>query len=375
MHIAIIRQRYNPYGGAERFVSRALAALQKTDIKVSLVARKWEPIEGVDFIECKPFYLGRLWRDWSFARLACQKIALLQADLVQSHERVGCCDIYRAGDGVHRVQLAQKAKCLPWFARVFLPFSLYHNYLIRAEKKLFENPRLKAVICNSMMVKNEILQHFAVDAEKIHVIYNGVDTAKFHPNIKQESDSIKAKYGLPEDATIFVFVGSGFERKGLLQALKAFSGLPEQCCLLVVGYDKRSRRYKKAAQRLKIESRVQFLGPQDNVLPFYAVADAVVLPTLYDPFPNVALEALACGVALITSTTSGAAEVVIDNENGFVRDALDTDGIREAMGKLCDKKVAARMGQQARASTEKYDLDTMAGHLTGLYQKLLFVRP
>jgi len=376
VHIAIIRQRYNPYGGAERFVSRALVALQKTDIRVSLVARKWEPIEGVNFIECKPFYLGRLWRDWSFARQACQEIGLLQADLVQSHERIGCCDIYRAGDGVHRVQLAQKAKCMSGLARVLLPFSLYHNYVKRAEKRLFENPRLKAVICNSLMVRKQILQYFTIDESKIHVIYNGVDTSKFHPKIKQEGDSIKLKWGLPKEATVFVFVGSGFERKGLLQALKAFSGLTEEnCFLLVVGYDKRSQCYKKEAARLKIASRVKFLGPQKDVLPFYAVADAVVLPTLYDPFPNVALEALACGVALITSTTSGAAEVVTDDENGFVCDALDIAGIRRAMQKLCDKKVAVRMGKHARETAEKYDLDTMAGHLTGLYRKLLSARP
>ncbi len=371
MHIAIIRQRYNPYGGAERFVSRALVALQKTDVKVSLLARTWESIDGVDFIECQPFYLGRLWRDWGFARQVRQKIAGLDADLVQSHERISCCDIYRAGDGVHRVQLAQKARCMSWLERVFLSLSLYHGYVKNAEKKLFESPCLKAVICNSLMVKREILQHFAVDAKKIHVIYNGVDTTLFHPAVKREAPVVKLALNLPDTAPVFVFVGSGFERKGLRQVLKAFAGLPEACFLLVVGYDKRSRFYKKEAVRLKIAARVKFLGPQKNVLPFYAVADAVVLPTLYDPFPNVALEALACGVALITSTTSGAAEVVIDHENGFVCDALDVAGIQNAMASLCDKAAAERMGQHARVTAEQYDLDTMAAHLTELYRKLL----
>lgn len=371
MHIAIIRQRYNPFGGAERFVSRALVALQKTDIKVSLVARKWEPIEGVNFVECKPFYFGRLWRDWGFANAVCRQIGLLQADLVQSHERICCCDIYRAGDGVHRVQMAQKAKVLPWYARVFQHFSLYHNYVYWAEKKLYESPRLRAVICNSKMVREQILQNFAIDEAKIHVIYNGVDTAQFHPGIKQQGDTVKLELGLPSAAPVFVFVGSGFERKGLLQTLQAFSGLPEDCFLLVVGYDKRSRFYKKQAKRLNIETRVKFLGPQQNVLAFYALANAVVLPTLYDPFPNVALEALACGVPLITSTLSGAAEVVTDHENGFVCDALDVEGIRQAMIRLSEKSVAEDMGKQARVTAEKFDLEAMTVHLSALYQNLL----
>jgi len=71
MHITLIRQRYNPYGGAERFLSRALSALNNTDIKVSLLAREWEAINAIDFVRCNPFYVGRLWRDWSFARAVC----------------------------------------------------------------------------------------------------------------------------------------------------------------------------------------------------------------------------------------------------------------------------------------------------------------
>lgn len=371
MHIAIIRQRYNPYGGAERFVSRALVALNNTDIKASLIARQWEPIEGINFVQCNPFYLGRLWRDWGFAKQVCRQIDALKPDLVQSHERVFCCDIYRAGDGVHRVLVEQKAKNLSWPAKAFLHFSPYHNYVKKAEKKLLENPRLRAVICNSAMVRGQILQYFAIDESKIHVIYNGVDTTKFHPEIKQQQSGLRTELNLPQEASVFAFVGSGFERKGLLQALRAFSGLTENCHLLVVGYDKRKNFYHKEASRLGISARVKFLGPQKNVLPYYAVADALILPTFYDPFPNAALEALACGVPVITSTMSGAAEVITNHQNGFVCDAYDLQGIQDAMQVLCDKGIVKRMGEQARCSAEKFDLDTMAIHLTNLYRNLL----
>jgi UDP-glucose:(heptosyl)LPS alpha-1,3-glucosyltransferase len=371
MHIALIRQRYSPYGGAERFLSRALAALENTDVKVSLIARDWEPIQGIEFFRCNPFYLGRLWRDWSFAHKVCKQINAMEADLVQSHERVACCDIYRAGDGVHRVWLEQKARNQPWLDQLCVRFSPYHNYIKGAEKQLFESSRLRAVICNSNMVRREILKHFALEESKIHVIYNGVDTARFHPQIKQQKNNLRAQWDLPADANVFAFVGSGFERKGLLQVLRAFTGLAENCYLLAVGYDKREHFYREEANRLGIKDRVKFLGPQKDVLPCYAVADAFVLPTLYDPFPNVVLEAMACGLPVITSTKSGAAEVITENQNGFICDVYDLQGLQNAMQVLCDKDVAKDMGAQARAVAEKYDLNSMAEQLTALYKNLL----
>ncbi|VEB40731.1 Uncharacterised protein [Chromobacterium violaceum] len=66
--LAIVRQKYNPAGGAERFVSRALAALRdKGELEVSLIARRWEPVEGVKAYQVDGPYLGNVWRDWSFA--------------------------------------------------------------------------------------------------------------------------------------------------------------------------------------------------------------------------------------------------------------------------------------------------------------------
>ncbi|MDD5462081.1 MAG: glycosyltransferase family 4 protein [Methylococcales bacterium] len=374
MHLTLIRQRYNPYGGAERFLSRALGALDNADIKVSLLARDWEPIKGIDFILCNPFYLGRLWRDWSFARKACRQIKTLKPDLVQSHERVACCDIYRAGDGVHRVWLEQKARNQSWLARMHMRFSPYHIYVKRAEKRLFENPRLRAVICNSNMVRAEILDHFKIDQSRIHVIYNGVDTRQFHPDIKRQKYRFREQWDIPDMVNVFVFIGSGYERKGLFQVLTAFKSVPENCYLLVAGYDKNEQFYREQAEHLGISLRVKFLGPQKDVIPCYAAADVFILPTLYDPFPNVVLEALACGLPVITSTKSGAAEVITDYVNGFVCNAYDLEKLQDAMRILSDREVAETMGKQARVVAEKYDLDKMAEDLTSLY-KTLVIKP
>ena len=370
MKIVIIRQRYNPYGGAERFVSRALNALsQQHSVTLHLIARKWEPITGISFHACNPFYLGRLTRDLGFAFFACKIAAKLDVDLIQSHERLCCCDIYRAGDGVHREWLKQRSRQLKGLKRFLQHANPYHLYLKLAERKMFEGDRLRAVICNSQMVKHEILSYFRIDEHKIHVIPNGIDTQAFHPKLKSERDNLRQQWQIPGDAPVYLFVGSGYQRKGLKQTLQAFA-LQQQGYLLVVGHDKHEQRYRALAKQLNIETRVLFLGSQQDVKPFYGLSDVFVLPTLYDPFPNAALEAMACGLPVITSSKSGAAEILTSGVNGFVCDALDIQDLASSMQILSNRDLAHHMGLEARALAEAYDWNIIGDALTHLYQSL-----
>ena len=155
MKLAIVRQRYNPYGGAERFVARALPALERGGAEVTLISRSeqgWgaRRVERVD-----PFYIGSLWRDWSFARAARKAWRRQGFDIVQSHERIPGCDVYRAGDGVHRRWLELRTRVAGVFERLGMALNPYHRYVCAAERRLFEHPRLRAVICNSRMVADE----------------------------------------------------------------------------------------------------------------------------------------------------------------------------------------------------------------------------
>ncbi|MHB8536320.1 MAG: glycosyltransferase family 4 protein [Sulfuricaulis sp.] len=370
LKIALIRQRYALDGGAERFVSRALEALKSRDVRLTLITRAWSGGEGFEVRVCDPFYLGRLWRDWSFARAVCRALQDRPFDLVQSHERISCCDVYRAGDGVHREWLAQRARAQGAFGRFATALNPYHYYVKRAERRLFENPELKAVICNSRMVREEIRRYFRIADDRLHVIYSGVDTAAFHPDLKKHRRDIRARHGIPQDATLFLFVGSGFERKGMAALLQAMAALPADMYLLVVGRDRNSARFQARAASLGLARRVVFAGAQQDVKPYYGAAEALVLPTLYDPFPNVALEAMASGLPVITSLKSGAAELIEKGRNGFVCDALDVPALVTRMRSVTPESAAA-MGARARTTVEHMDLAHMSQALIGLYNSLL----
>ena len=372
MKIAVVRQRYNPYGGAERFVERALPALERAGAEVTLICRKSAGWNARRTLKVNPFHLGNVWRDWSFARAARAAWRRGGFDVVQSHERIPGCDVYRAGDGVHQRWLELRRGAGGWMERIGIALNPYHRYVCKAEREMFEHPRLRAVICNSAMVRDEVKQGFRVAPEKLHVIYNGVDLEHFHPRHAEPlRGRTRAELGCRPRDTLFLFVGAGFARKGLAAAIDALARTGNPALwLLVVGRDRDEQRFQSLARGAGLEGRVRFLGPKQDVRPLYAAADCFILPSRYDPFPNTVLEALAMGLPAIVSSHCGAAEVVTHGRGGWICRPDDPDGIARLM---LEADAALRQpGQQAaaRATAEKFGIDAMAAKLVELYQSL-----
>ena len=372
LRIAMVRQRYSSFGGAERFVARALAALERVGAEVTLIARSEKGWGARRVLQVNPPYVGRLWRDWSFARSA--RAAWLREgfDVVQSHERIPGCDLYRAGDGVHRRWLELRRAIAGPLERLGIALNPYHRYVCRAEKRMFEHPRLRAVVCNSRMVKDEIQRSFRVAPEKLHVIYNGVELAHFHPRHREAlRGAARAGLGCHTRDTLFLLVGSGFARKGLGAAIDALAATANASLwLLVVGKDGEQARFEAQARARGVAARVRFLGAQEDVRPYYAAADCFLLPSRYDPFPNTALEAFAMGLPAIVSSHCGAAEIIEPDANGWVCHPDDAAGIARLM-LVADRAVRSeRPGLAARATAERFGIDRMATHLSALYTAL-----
>ena len=379
MRIAIVRQRYTPYGGAERFIERALPALERAGAEVTLIARSVEGWRSGRVQTLDPFYLGSAWRDRSFAQAARQAWQRGGFDLVQSHERIAGCDIYRAGDGVHRRWLEIRRERAGALERLGIALSAHHRYVLAEERRMFEHPRLRAVICNSAMVRGEILEAFRIGAERLHIIPNGVDLEHFHPRHGATlRASARLGLGLGEDDLAFLHVGSGFARKGLDLAIAALAQVTaasgRRAVLLAAGRDRHAARFAELARAARVGERVQLLGPREDVRPLYAAADCFILPTRYDPFPGAALEALAMGLPAIVGRRSGAAETIRPGENGWICEPEDVEGLarlmQNAASRLAEDNSGRALRAAARATAENYGIDTMARKLTDLYAAL-----
>ena len=235
-------------------------------------------------------------------------------DLVMSLERIWSCDVYRAGDGVHRAWLDRRAKIGGWRRRVAHALSRKHLATLRLEQALFGRRAAGRVIANSHMVKTEIVATYRYPAEHIDVVQNGVPVELFRSS-PDERAAARADLGLAADELAVLFVGSGWERKGLRFAIEAVEAAAEGKMRLLVAGRGNDALYKSPV--------AQFLGSVSALPPVYAAADVFLLPTIYDPFSNASLEALASGLPVVTTRANGFAEIMRDGVDGSVVERPD----------------------------------------------------
>jgi UDP-glucose:(heptosyl)LPS alpha-1,3-glucosyltransferase len=236
---------------------------------------------------------------------------------------------------------------------------------------MYASARLRAVICNSRMIRDDIRARFRVPDERLRVIYNAVDSDDFTPALRAHRTDVLARLGISPDAVVYLLVGSGFERKGVATAIDALAALPAPAHLIVVGRDKHLARYASRARERGVAGRVTLTGPHADPRPYYGAADAFVLPTLYDPCPNAALEAMACALPIVTTTRSGAAELALAHDAGLVCPPGDRDRLAAHLRTLQDANVRARMGANARDAVRPLSAAAMTAALLALYRELL----
>ena len=373
MRLALVRQDFVSDGAVERVTERALEALLERNVAVSLYTRSWPQtrLQLVEPVICNPYHLGALWRDWGFARATCRDIRRSQPSLVESHERMLCCDVYRAGDGVHAVWLEEQLKRASTSGRISALLSPRNRYLLTIEKRLYASPWLRAVICNSKMVRDEILSRFTVPESKLHVVYNPVDGDHFHPGLRAERAKILERYRIDAGAIVYLLVAGDFARCDVGTAIDALAELPPPAQLIVVGDDPDLERYRERARTRGVADRVTFAGRAGDPRPYYGAADAFVLPSLYDPSPSALLQAMACGLPVVTSTKSGAAELLHEHDAGLVSPSGDVAGLAAHMQTLQDPATRSRFAANARRATLPLSPSAINLQLVLLYRDLL----
>lgn len=337
MHLALVRYSLAGLGGAENTVAALARELLRQGHQVTLVTAvppSGSTLAGVEQVRI-PVWPGKSGRILGFA-LNCRRFFRQRRfEVIFSLERTLYQDVYRAGDGCHREWLQRRQVFDPWWVRLHLSLSPFHNLLLSLERRLLQDKRLKLVIANSHQVARELQRHYQVPAAKIKVIYNGVDRERFNPGrlAALRSEALRT-LGLEDSVPYLLFLGSGFKRKGLECAIRALAHLKgKEALLLVVGQGKQAP-YLQLAARLGVARQVRFFGPQPQPELFYAVSRVLVLPTLYDPCSNVVLEALAGGRPVITTAANGAAEFLLPGRNGAILNRPDD---LEQLAAACDE--------------------------------------
>src|SRR5205809_4782212 len=181
----------------------------------------------------------------------------------------------------------------------------------------FCEPQSRASDCCFTNGQKEIVDLYDYPADRIEIVHNGVPLGKFRFDSELREKS-RVDLKLKPDQVALLFAGSGWERKGLVFAIQAMALCKNKKMRLLVAGRGNAASYKTKRLRFWREEPVQFLGEVADLVRVYAAADIFILPTIYDPFSNACLEALACGLPLITTRSNGFSEIIENGVHGSI---------------------------------------------------------
>jgi D-inositol-3-phosphate glycosyltransferase len=224
---------------------------------------------------------------------------------------------------------------------------------------------------------------YEAEPRKIAVIPPGVDVSHFYP-IPQ--DEAKEVIGVPPCEDMLLFVGRIEPLKGLDTLIQAIGQMQTQkvyVCLTVIGGDPDNSPEAQSAEMARVQTLRQeaglselitFLGKrsQDTLPYYYSAADVVVVPSYYESFGMVALEAMACGTPVVASQVGGLAFLVQDGVTGFTVPVDEPEALAEKLAALVsDTQLRHKLGQQALAVAQQYAWENIAARILALYGQVL----
>ncbi len=328
MKIFFIRANKTKYGGAENYLSRLSVALEKRNIDHQIINSIF------------PKFLP----SWIRAILFNLQVCLLKkGKFYFSLDRISCPDVYRAGDGVHKVFLTveRKSKLNP-----------LHPIYLFLENRCFRNA--KRIIANSNMVKNEIINTYDINPANISVVYNGI--ALKESNYKKSFNKLSKEFKIKPNNPVLLYVGSGFKRKGVEEFLQIIAKLNNPNIIgFIVGKEKKINHYLQLARDLSIDEQVIFTGSRKDVNDFYTIGDIFILPTHYEPFSNTILEAMNFKNAVFTTCQNGASEIL--NQEFIMKNPDDYSIVSKIDNILSDKIKLEAIKSNNRLISKKFSIE------------------
>jgi UDP-glucose:(heptosyl)LPS alpha-1,3-glucosyltransferase len=363
-------------GGAEHYISDLARALVNAGHEVHLFACRWDAsalCEGIIFHTIPPIHGPRFVRPWRFAFYCLKLLQSTPHDVSIGFDKTFGQDILYPQGGLHSASRyhnllkypSKLSRLLAKIGRLFDPTSFSFSKLER--QQYLYNPPYR-ILVNSQMVKRHF-QEFLGLSDRIHVLYSSIDPSRFQAANRQELRlNERRSWNVTPSTSVGLFIAMNYRLKGLSPLLKAVQKIPSEIDfkLVVVGNAK-YQSYLQLANRLGISDRVIFLGFRDNPRDCYFGADFLIHPTFYDPCSLVALEAIGCGLTVITTQYNGASELLPQNYQLVVNNPHNSEELSSAIIRLCDephrRKVSHLCTEIAQQYTWEAHFEQMLRHI------------
>ncbi len=378
MDVALCYENVLPArGGSETYISALARRLALDGHHVHLYACRWDPATLPLRIHYHPLPQlrgPRSLRPWLFAA-ACER-ALQGAghDLSIGFDKTWGQDVLYPQGGLHVASALHnlykyRQSFVRGLARLVKGLDLAHWSFSRLEKRQYLGSDRPLIVVISQMVRRHFETFYGIDPARLRVVRAAIDPKRFPEEDRPRRLEWRQRYSISPNDTVGLFVAMNYRLKGLEPLLHAVKRMPTRppFCLLVAG-NPQFRTYERLARRLGIADRVRFIGPCREIHQCYYVADFLVHPTFYDPCSLVVLEALACGMPVITSRFNGASELLTPPREGYVIDDPHDHGqLAWFMSELLDPGLRRACGQAARQTALQW---TFEHHYRQLFQVL-----
>jgi len=263
----------------------------------------------------------------------------------------------------------QRNSIFSWPRRIHR--NLYYRLITLLERHLYTQPSAQLILIARKTAKD--LDRFYGPHDVLPVLYMGIDHTTFNPQLRMaRRDEARRELGIRDEQFVLLLVGNDWRKKGLCALLDVLPVLGRQVLLLVVGDDEKFL-YVRQIQRYDLVDRVRFLHSRPDVAFYYAAADAYVEPSVEDTFAQPPAEAMACGLAVITSVTNGTAEIITDGMDGLIiQDPTNSKELATQIRRLCEDPYFCRwLGENAARTSLRYTWDQNGEQMKEIFTNML----
>lgn len=369
MRIAFCYEKVLPArGGCATYIADLARRMVSDAHEVHLYTCRWDPAalpQALHVHELAPPRGPRWLRPWRFGA-ACEE-ALRQArhDVSLGFDKTWGQDVLYPQGGLHAASAEHNLHKVAHpigrsLARLAKKLDLAHHSYLALERRQYLGPERPLIVVNSEMVRRHFQHYYGINPAEVRVLYSAIDPNRF---VEQDRPRRRLKwreqFGIGSHETVALFAAMNYRLKGLEPLLHALKLLPADPALrLVVAGDPNTVRYEALARRLGVAARVCFAGHCNSMRDAYFAADFLVHPTFYDPCSLVVLEALACGLPVITTRANGASELLKPPREGLVIDsAHNHEQLAWSLSQLLDPARRSACSQAARRAAAQWTFE------------------
>ncbi|GMU83073.1 MAG: glycosyl transferase [Planctomycetota bacterium] len=384
MNVAIVQEHLDPRrGGAETSVLEMARELAACGAEVTLVCASAPPEGAASGVEVRVLDVGsgsKRSRTRRFIEAADLWLAAGDFDIIHAVTPCRSCNVYQPRGGTYRETIERTlavvrnpaVRAVKRFGRAF---NFRQRMLLGIEEEILNRPEPPFVAAVSEYARRQVLAiRPGYPAERLCVVFNGVTIAPLSAEERAtRRAATRASLAIASDAPVLLLVAHNFRLKGLGELIRALAdagATASDAILLVAGRDAPGA-YQRLADRLGIGERVRFVGARMPVRDLFAAADLLVHPTWYDPCSRVVLEALCCGVPVVTTRVNGAADAIAEGETGIVvATPADERALRDAIAAGLNARFRTAARERADEACERLSMRRHARELLDLYSRV-----